>query len=343
MLVGIVCSVSASRSPSLTLHAALEHILTLRRRVMRFSGFLAIWSRRRLRFRRAGLGSLSGHNSKNARARAASANMFLDQRPAHPARIRLIPRIVPDIGIEVDLILVADGVGLQEPAERWRVEPRLVVVQPKLGDPGLAGVLESAAVARLRDAPGSGSGAGSVVVAVGRDAGAARVAHRNDAALIVGVQPARRGCARALVPDQRIVDARAVHVAPQQRARAIVFGDQRVAVMKEPRRPRRSGGFIKPAERVVAQPRSGRSARRHQPILDIVKEDAAPVRGEVAVRVIAEARAARTGILVEPVHRIGPADIVMRRPRVEVVRPRRARDLARRGETIREPLRPVVR
>jgi hypothetical protein len=100
-----------------------------------------------------------------------------------PTGIGLIDRIIPHIGIEIDLILIAYGIGLQEPAERRRVDARLVVVHAKLGDPRLAGVLEAAEVARLRDAV--------LVIAVGGDAGAARVADRDDAALLVCV----RSCA----------------------------------------------------------------------------------------------------------------------------------------------------
>jgi hypothetical protein len=99
-----------------------------------------------------------------------------------PTRIDSIDRIVPHIGIEVDLVLVAYGVSLQEPAERRRVDPRLVVIHAKLGDPRLAGVLETAEVARLRDTV--------FVIAVGGDAGAARVADRDDTALLV--RPDRR-------------------------------------------------------------------------------------------------------------------------------------------------------
>jgi hypothetical protein len=78
-----------------------------------------------------------------------------------PTRVRLIHRIVPDIGVEVDLVLRADGVGLQEPAGLWAVDAGLVMIELELRQPGLARVLEPAGVVACGDA--------ILVIAPGRD------------------------------------------------------------------------------------------------------------------------------------------------------------------------------
>ena len=41
----------------------------------------------------------------------------------HPRRINTINRIIPDISIEVKLILIPDRIGLEEPAQRGGVNP----------------------------------------------------------------------------------------------------------------------------------------------------------------------------------------------------------------------------
>jgi hypothetical protein len=72
---------------------------------------------------------------------------------------------------------------------------------------------------------------------------------------MVGVQIARvpRRDGRAFVPDERLIDPGAVHVAAQQSAAAIVFSDQAVSVVDEPGDPRRRGYLVEPPERVVLQ------------------------------------------------------------------------------------------
>jgi hypothetical protein len=63
--------------------------------------------------------------------------------------IIIIHRIVCDISVDVEAVIVADGVGLQEASELGGVDPRLVVVQLQLWQPGLAGVLEPPPCAML--------------------------------------------------------------------------------------------------------------------------------------------------------------------------------------------------
>ena len=63
-------------------------------------------------------------------------------RSALTVRVDVIYRIIPDIGIEVEPILISDGIGLQESSERRRVEAGLVVIESQFRELGLAGVLE---------------------------------------------------------------------------------------------------------------------------------------------------------------------------------------------------------
>ena len=55
----------------------------------------------------------------------------------------MIHRIISDIGIEVDLILISDGIGLHEPSDEGRVHPGFVVIEAKFRHPELASILES--------------------------------------------------------------------------------------------------------------------------------------------------------------------------------------------------------
>ena len=144
---------------------------------------------------------------------------------------------------------------------------------------------------------------------------------------MIGVQPLLVGERRARVPDQRIVGrgVAAMDVALDDgRGRvAVIFERQRVAVVEE--LGRGGGGPLvgleQAAERIVDQvrlqragvigDRAGRADLRvlfQQPVLDVVFVGIGAVGGEVAVGVVAEARRAGGGILVEPVDRIAAVD-----------------------------------
>jgi hypothetical protein len=69
-----------------------------------------------------------------------------------PRRIAPINRIPIHIIIPVQPILIPDGIGLHEPAKLWMMDPRLVIIKPKLGQPRLAGVLEPAQIGGQRNA-----------------------------------------------------------------------------------------------------------------------------------------------------------------------------------------------
>ena len=73
-----------------------------------------------------------------------------------PHWIDEIDRIIPDIGVEVDPALRADGVGLQEAAERGGIGAGAVVIEACFGLEAPAGVAE-----------GGRSGAGNLGLAIG--------------------------------------------------------------------------------------------------------------------------------------------------------------------------------
>jgi hypothetical protein len=137
--------------------------------------------------------------------------------------VHLIDRIIADVRIQVDLVFIPDGIGLQEPAERGRVDARLVVIHAELGQPCLAGVLEPAGVGAAGDA--------ILVIGVDSRRASACVGDRDDRALLVGVEPA--GAATA-VPDQRIVcrSVAAMNIARGERAGCVILGDQRIAIVE---------------------------------------------------------------------------------------------------------------
>lgn len=56
-------------------------------------------------------------------------------------------------------------------------------------------------------------------------------------------------------------------IAAQHGAGRVVLGDQRIAIVEEPRRARAAPHLVEPAQRIVAQ---RRAAARHQAVLDIL-------------------------------------------------------------------------
>ncbi len=147
-----------------------------------------------------------------------------------PARIASVNRIIPDISIEVDLILIADGIGLQEPAERGGVDAGLVIIHAEVGQPDLAGVAEPTGFA--------GTGDAVFVIGVDRLAVARAVGGGDDRALRVWVQEPR---VRAVEQAAAVFDHRLVHAGPEQiafehRAAGVVFRHEVVAIVKIARR-----------------------------------------------------------------------------------------------------------
>lgn len=193
-------------------------------------------------------------------------------------KIDMIHRIICDIRIQIDLILIPDGISLKKAAKRGRVAAGLVVVHAQLGQPGLPGVLEPAGVARARDAV-------FVIGVHAIDGAPCVVGDKADAALPVGPQEALAGGgkAAALVPGQRIVGLaiRTMDIAAQQIARAVVFGEQFITAIKEPRGAcRGTDHLVQATQRIIAQLRIAPAARANQPVLDVIQEAGGSIRRE---------------------------------------------------------------
>jgi len=163
------------------------------------------------------------------------------------------------------------------------------------------------------------------VIAVDADAGARVVAERHDAAALVGLQPAAVGGARAFIPEDRRVDARAIDIAALQGVRGVVLRDEGLPVIGPPHRHPAAHALVEPAHRIIAERRGARPGQ--QTVLAGVAVAVRPVARQVAPHVIAEARAPRAQILVEPVARVIARRIDMIVPGIDVAR-RGAHDLA---------------
>ena len=79
-------------------------------------------------------------------------------------------------------------------------------------------------------------------------------------------QPAAVGCVVALVPDDRFVDSRPVHIAAQEIVFVVDFANHRRAVIEEAR-DHRAVGFVEPPGRIVGE---ARRAGADKAVIDIV-------------------------------------------------------------------------
>lgn len=218
-----------------------------------------------------------------------------------PRRIGHIHRIIPNVGIKIEIILVSDRIGLHEASQRWRVVARAVVVEARLRIEIHAHILEGFARQRAAIAVG-------IVGERPFDQRACRTRGGHHRAVMIGVvifearARARavglRGAGAVLV-DDGLVDGRARHEAPEHVARGIVFGDLvRTVVEEEGLRDPGAGFLGAPAERIigVVRPHGGegrtgsRLAGEHEPVLRIVGVFVGAVVGEIAVGVVAERR-----------------------------------------------------
>lgn len=115
--------------------------------------------------------------------------------------------------------------------------------------------------------PPAFAGAGSFVIAVDRDGVAIAIGNRGDRSLVVGEQIVTtdmRG-ARALEPHLRRIRALAMNIAAQHVAPLVIFRNQRIAIVQEPRRPARPTAHLpQPSQRIIspspAQIRGGPAA-----------------------------------------------------------------------------------
>ena len=155
-----------------------------------------------------------------------------DRQRTQPPRIPAIDRIIPDIRIEIIIIPIPDRVRLQEPPERRRVEPGLVVIQPERREIALPGIAEARPRRRV--------GLAERPVGVDRRIRAARARLRDDTALMIAVQPGLVPRPAARIGHQRLVDPRAMHVTPLHRVRRrrVILGDQIASVIDQTGRSR---------------------------------------------------------------------------------------------------------
>ena len=112
------------------------------------------------------------------------------------------------------------------------------------------------------------------VVGVDRELGPGGIAGGHDRALVIGMQvaPAGGGHRRPLVPDERLIDPGAVHIAAQQGAAAVVLGDQAIPVVDEAGGVGAAYHLVEPPERVVGEAGILGPTRAHQPVLGVVAE-----------------------------------------------------------------------
>ena len=175
---------------------------------------------------------------------------FIRRIRALTRRIDPIHRIIPDIRIQIHLIVKPNGIGLEEPSGVGVEEAGLVVVEAGFGVELLAGEAEGEAGGRAADLA-----IGAVGVAL--DHIARRIRHRDDAALPVLMGPAlaggvggQRAAGRDRIVDhqERLVDrTRKPQIAADERGvGAVIFGDLLIAVIIEAPRPARRRVEIPP-------------------------------------------------------------------------------------------------
>jgi hypothetical protein len=168
------------------------------------------------------------------------------------------------------------------------------------------------------------------VISVGCDARTGRVGHRDHAAALIGMQVTQRsgGGARSLIPCHRLIIARAMDIAPQDRPCRIALDHQPWAQMFELRgvRPLRQPGEAACGIIIKRHP----AWRGRKPVFRGVAISAAARAGQIAPTIVAQRGRTRTGELVETVGAISAVDVVMPRPGIKIGRigPRDPRQLA---------------
>src|SRR6218665_676963 len=156
-------------------------------------------------------------------------------------RISQIYRIISNISVEIELVVIADGIDLHEPPERRRVDPSFVMIHAQLRQPDLAGILEPARIARRRDA--------IFIIAVDRRYARA-AGPRDDRALVVGMQVADAAGPAPLIGEHRHVGPDIMGVALRHRAGGVILRDQIIAVVEEPPVRARALHPVEPPQRI---------------------------------------------------------------------------------------------
>jgi hypothetical protein len=125
---------------------------------------------------------------------------------------------------------------------------------------------------------------------------------------MIGVEVAFGRQAAADVPEQGVVgcEVGAVDEAVGEGTRAVIFADQGVPVIEEPRVGRALDQLPQAAERIVGQGRGlARGSCGDEPVLAVVDVGVGPVAGEVAVGIVGMAGSSNGGVLIEAVDAVG--------------------------------------
>lgn len=230
---------------------------------------------------------------------AVSHGVSTPQSPSEPTGFTGSP---PRIRIEVRPGRVPDRIGLQEPPQRQRIGPSLVVIGPEARQPHLAGILKPPDVARAEIAV--------LIVGVDGGADARRAIDGVDQAAPLVPQPElRRRGAGGGVAGQDLVHARAADEPRLQGIRSDRREPGRLGPVIEVAPEGAASQFIEAAERAIAE---RRGSARGQAIGAVIGEALRRVVGDVARNVAADAGPADAHHLVAAV--VGVGSRVRRRP-----------------------------
>ena len=153
-------------------------------------------------------------------------------------------------------------------------------------------------------------------------AGASTVGGADDTAQLVLVQPGFVGRGGAFVPHQRFVYSRAVHVAAQECAAAVVFSHEIDTVIGQAGDGARQGGLAQTPCAIVRQAvaRAG-FIGTDQLVVEVVGVGPYAIPGQVALGVMSERSASGCRVLVEAVGGVAFGAVGITRPLVTVVGP----------------------
>ena len=97
---------------------------------------------------------------------------------------------------------------------------------------------------------------------------------------------ARRGHARPLKPDQRVIDTRPMHIPPQDRARTVHFGNQIIARIQKLRGDAIDNRLTQPPGRVIAETRRHRPGDADQVVFSVIAILPRAIIGQITAQVI---------------------------------------------------------
>jgi hypothetical protein len=209
-----------------------------------------------------------------------------------------IHRIIPHISIKIHLIFIAHRIRLQKPPQPRRIDPRFVIEQPQFLQPDLPRITKPVDI-------GIPWYAVSIVCqAVQHRTRVAAV--RDNTTLVVRMQKAAIGGANqvAVVLHPGFIHLVTVNVAAGQCASAIVFGDQRIAVVEKLGFRARNRRFEQPAQGVVFNSGSDGTGGARQAVLIIVLITNPFTRQQIAIGIVINSLTGNLDVLVEAVRHV---------------------------------------